>query len=117
MAPSPPAGQPEQAFQEVSVGIDVEGQFFEILGLLYGLSDMERLVRVDGLSLSPTEGETGEIIMATSLDVTIFTTSAAGVADVPVDDGTGDGGDGTGDGTTTTVPGDTGDGEALGVGG
>ncbi len=38
---------------EIDVNVSVEGQFFEILGLLYGLEDMERLVRVDTLSLNP----------------------------------------------------------------
>ncbi len=93
MAPSPPAGQPLQEFQEISVAIDIQGQFFEILGFLYGLADMERLVRVDGLSLAPVEGATGEIVVITSLDATIFTTSTVGVAggDEPTT-------------TTTTVP-------------
>lgn len=38
---------------EIPTRIAVEGQYFEVLGFLYGLEAMERLVRVDSLTLSP----------------------------------------------------------------
>ena len=38
---------------EIPTRIAVEGQYFEVLGFLYGLEAMERLVRVDSLNLSP----------------------------------------------------------------
>lgn len=40
---------------EISVALAIEGEYFEILGLLYGLESMERLVRVDSINLSPAQ--------------------------------------------------------------
>ena len=38
---------------EIPTRISVEGQYFEVLGFLYGLEALERLVRVDTLNISP----------------------------------------------------------------
>ena len=40
---------------EIAVLISVEGEYFELLGFLYGLEAMERLVRVDTLNLTPVQ--------------------------------------------------------------
>ena len=40
---------------EISVAVSVQGEYFEILGLLYGLESMERLVRIDTINLNPTQ--------------------------------------------------------------
>jgi Tfp pilus assembly protein PilO len=45
---------------EIPTRIAVEGQYFEVLGFLYGLEAMERLVRVDSLNLSPQAAPTQE---------------------------------------------------------
>lgn len=39
----------------INVTMSVEGQYFEMLGFLYGLEAMERLVRVETLALRPLE--------------------------------------------------------------
>lgn len=105
----------------VTVTLSFQGEYFEVLGFLYGLEDLERLVVVDTLSLTPiavvdegeeaTEGEgTGDEVteeetprsrpddgrLNVSLTARLFTRSTVTVPDV-VDDG-GDGGDG-GDGS------------------
>lgn len=52
---------------EIRVNLSLEGQFFEILGLLYGLEELERLVRVDSIDINPI----------TIVDSTTTTTTAA----------------------------------------
>lgn len=74
LAPSIPAAVDAGTdLRQISVSVQIEGQFFEILGFLFGLSDMERLVRVDGISLSSTEDETGATILGVSLELRLFT--------------------------------------------
>jgi len=43
--------------RQITVSVQIEGQFFEILGFLFGLSDMERLVRVDAVALASSAVE------------------------------------------------------------
>ncbi len=94
LSPGLPAADAFAEFASMSVFINVEGQFFEVLGFLYGLADMERLVRVDGVSLSPAIQEDGTVIISAGLTTTIFTTAIPVVQpDVPT--------------TTTTAPGAT----------
>ena len=38
---------------EIELNLTLEGQFFEILGFLFGLEEQERLIRVDMVSLNP----------------------------------------------------------------
>ena len=100
----------------MTVALSLEGEYFEVLGFLYGLEDLERLVVVDSLSLSPTtvaeeettEEETTEeeevveeprsrpedSTLTVSLSARLFTRSTVAVPAV-IDDG-GDGGDGDG---------------------
>jgi Tfp pilus assembly protein PilO len=51
--PSDAALETELPAFTISVALSVQGEYFEILGLLYGLESMERLVRVDSVNLSP----------------------------------------------------------------
>jgi Tfp pilus assembly protein PilO len=50
--PAPVAGTAD--LRQISVGLRVEGEFFQLLGFLFGLSDLERLVRVDTVSINST---------------------------------------------------------------
>ncbi len=69
-----PTAIENQDYFEIPISIRIEGQFFEVLGYLYGIADLERLVRIDGIAVSPTD-----VDGFTMLDVTIgakaFTTS------------------------------------------
>lgn len=60
---------------EVRVAIQVDGQFFEILGYLYDIADLDRIVRVDAVSLSASEDEAGFHSMAATINAVVFTTS------------------------------------------
>jgi len=121
-------------FFEMAVNVAIEGQFFEILGFLYGIEDLERLIVVDGISLNPLaavddedpapgtdedlDGETDEgrlrpdiLELGAELSLRGFTRSPAGI--LPGQDGApDDGGEAPAGGaegedtTTTTVPSD-----------
>ena len=64
---------------QVGVNVVVDGQFFEILGYLYGIGEMDRIVRVDSLSLSPGTDEAGFHTMSASISGAVFTTSDVSV--------------------------------------
>ena len=60
------------ALNDVSLVVD-EGEFFELLGFLFGLSDMERLVRVDAIAISSTQDDEGGTILSASIEMRLFT--------------------------------------------
>jgi len=108
LAPAVPAIAGEGSdLREVAVSAQIEGQFFEVLGFLFGLSEMERLVRVDAIAVSSADDESGTTILSVSIEMRLFT-----LADLlpPLDDIVIPGSDDT---TTTTVLG-AGDVEAGG---
>jgi Tfp pilus assembly protein PilO len=97
LAPAVPAPVEEGAeLREIDISAQVQGQFFELLGFLFGLNDMERLVRVDGISMSSTQDESGATILSASVELRLFTTADL----LPTVDTTIPGGDTT----TTTNP-------------
>ena len=59
---------------EIPVNLTVEGQFFEVLGYLYGIADLERLVRVDAVSITPEEDDAGFTVESVSISAVTFTT-------------------------------------------
>ncbi len=79
---------------EIPITLQVEGQFFELLGYLYGMSDLERLVRIDGVTISPTEQD-GFIVLNVTINAKAFATSGIAVPEIPADEETT---------TTTTEP-------------
>jgi len=40
---------------EISISLSLEGEYFEILGFLYGVEALDRLVRVDAIGLTPIQ--------------------------------------------------------------
>lgn len=82
---------------EIPVTLTVRGQFFEILGYLYGIADLERIVRIDSVSISPEQDDAGFTVENVSISGVTFTTGNVVLpAPVPVEETT----------TTTTTPGD-----------
>lgn len=53
---TPPVADPLTGGFEVPVSISIDGEYFEILGFLYGVEALDRLVIVDAVSLTPTQG-------------------------------------------------------------
>jgi Tfp pilus assembly protein PilO len=100
LAPALPAQAADGSeLREIAVSVQVEGQFFEVLGFMFGLSDMERLVRIDAVSASSSEDETGGTILAASLELRLFT--LADLLPILDDVTTAEDGTGDGDGTET----------------
>jgi Tfp pilus assembly protein PilO len=94
LSPSPPVPLEGSELREIGVATTIEGDFFEVLGFLFGLSDMERLVRVDGVSIASSQDELGGTILTVGLDMRLFTlTDLLPAPEVP------------GDTTSPTVPG------------
>ncbi|NIA26065.1 MAG: type 4a pilus biogenesis protein PilO [Gammaproteobacteria bacterium] len=85
-----PAQVENQDYFEIPISIRIEGQFFEVLGYLYGMADLERLVRIDGIAAIPND-----LDGFTMLDVTI-TAKAFTTSDLMTEE--------VGDTTTTTTP-------------
>jgi Tfp pilus assembly protein PilO len=59
--------------RHISVSVQVEGEFFEILGFLFGLSDMERLVRVDAVALASSAEEGVGTVLSAGIELRLFT--------------------------------------------
>jgi Tfp pilus assembly protein PilO len=50
---TPPVADPDTGGFEVPVSLSIEGEYFEVLGFLYGVEALDRLVRVDSIGLNP----------------------------------------------------------------
>lgn len=81
----------------IPVNLTVRGQFFEVLGYLYGIADLERIVRIDAVTLSPTEDDEGFTLEDVSISAVTFTTGNVVLPGEPEE---------TTETTTTTTPGD-----------
>lgn len=80
----------------IPLNLSVQGQFFEVLGYLYGIADLERIVRIDAVSLTPQEDDDGFTVENVSISAVTFTTGDVVLpAPEPVPET-----------TTTTTPGD-----------
>ena len=100
---STPGEQSNTGVREVTLAMTVTGQYFEVLGYMYGLAELDRLIRVDGITISPAlDTETGVNTLSLTINAVAFTTGAIVVPpspevaepDIPVDSTT----------TTTTTP-------------
>jgi type IV pilus assembly protein PilO len=69
-----PTAIEDQDYYGIPLSIRIQGQFFEVLGYLYGIADLERLVRIDSISVSPTEQD-GFTMLAVTIEAKAFTTS------------------------------------------
>jgi type IV pilus assembly protein PilO len=91
-------GVPEQSDSllppTIALNISVTGGYFEVIDYLDRLSDLPRIVVVDDLTLTPSEGETG-LELSVSLTARMFATAAPQVTPPttvapPVDAATGE---------------------------
>lgn len=71
---SVPAEPTETGVRSINVSVTISGQYFEVLGYLYGISEMDRLIRVESLSFSPTLDDAGFNILSVTVTATTFTT-------------------------------------------
>jgi Tfp pilus assembly protein PilO len=73
-ATSPAEPAPVQGLDayEIGVSLAMTGEYFELLGFLFGLDDMERIVVVDSVAITATSAGAGEV------EETTTTTTVAG---------------------------------------
>jgi Tfp pilus assembly protein PilO len=98
LTPALPLAAEGSELRAIEVEALVEGEFFEVLGFLFGLNDMERLVRVDAVNLAGRQDEQGATVLSAGLTMRLFTLSdllPTALPDIP---------SGPGTTTTTTVP-------------
>lgn len=71
-----PGDESDTGVREIGVNVSVSGQYFQILGYLYGIADLDRLVRVDGLNISASESPEGFTVLSATINATAFTTGS-----------------------------------------
>lgn len=78
ISPAPPAASVDPALPSaVNLSITVDGGYFQVLDYLNRVDDMDRIVVVDTLGLSPTGGEDGGPSgLSVSLSARMFTTAS-----------------------------------------
>lgn len=82
---STPGEETPSGYREIGISLAVEGQYFELLGYLYGMSDLDRLIRINSVDLSPSiDEETGINIMSLTLNAVAFTTGDIVIPEAPV---------------------------------
>lgn len=95
-----PGEESDTGVREIGVNVSVSGQYFQILGYLYGIADLDRLVRVDGLNISASESPEGFTILSATINATAFTT---GSVVIPTPEELIDPAEGTEDDASTTT--------------
>ncbi len=63
-------------YSVIPMSVAVEGQYFEILGFLYGLEDLARIVVIRNVNLSSSENEDGFTVLRVNVGAEAYTTSA-----------------------------------------
>jgi len=78
LAPSEPSASTELPVYEIMITLAMEGEYFELLGFLFGLDDMERIVVVQAVSITAGADEetdpTEETTTTTTVPPTTTTT-------------------------------------------
>lgn len=64
-----------EGYLEIAVDVTIRGQFFEMLGYLYGIADLDRLIRIDSISISPSQDEDGFTILVVAISAKAFTSA------------------------------------------
>jgi Tfp pilus assembly protein PilO len=98
-----PATNEDGGYNEIQLNVQVTGQYFELLGYLYGMEELDRLIRINSASFAPSVEDT-TVELAVTINATAFTTGEilaseldAPVAETPAESGTDDATDDTQD--------------------
>ncbi len=101
---------------EVPLSISIKGQFFEVLGYLYGMAELNRLVRIDSVSVSPSQDEQGFTILNVAISAKAYTSSDVLLPGGPVEgEISPDGGEGDGAGPADGEGGQNAEGEDVAI--
>ena len=69
-----PAVVEGSSYLEIPISIVISGQFFEVLGYLYGIADMDRLIRLESVEITPNQDDSGFTILSVAITARAFTT-------------------------------------------
>ncbi|MFQ5516962.1 MAG: type 4a pilus biogenesis protein PilO [Acidimicrobiia bacterium] len=78
ITPGVPTAVPGVGVTEIVLVLDLQADYFELLGFLYGLEDMERLVKVDALTIDSQEDDAGERVLAVTVTAKAYTSLTVG---------------------------------------
>ena len=74
--------QPEgEDYFEIPVNVSIQGQFFEVLGYLYGMAELDRLVRIESLAITPAQDDDGFTTLSVTINARAFTSADVLVPD------------------------------------
>ena len=68
-----PTASEEAGYNEIQLNVQVSGQYFELLGYLYSMQELDRLVRINSASFSPSVEE-NIVDLSVTINATAFTT-------------------------------------------
>ena len=71
-SPSLPAASVIPGLVEIQMTMTVEAPYFKVLAFLFAIEDLERLVRVDEISVTASLDEDGTNVLTTTLSATAF---------------------------------------------
>ncbi len=96
LSPNPPIASNIEGLFEISTTIRFQAPYFKVLSVLFALEDLERLVRVDAITIDAALEDDGTNLLSTTLTATAFSYSDLGAV-VPTAEGAGTDGAGTTD--------------------
>jgi Tfp pilus assembly protein PilO len=73
LSPAVPAPDPDSDLRVISVSVEIHGGFFDALGFLFGLNDLERLVKVTSIAVTSSSTESGATELTLSLQLEAYT--------------------------------------------
>ena len=79
-----PTAVPDVNYSEIHFAVQIEGSYFELLGYLHSMEEMERVVRIEGATFSPSVAENGIVSLTASISATAFTTGDVGLMNVDI---------------------------------
>ncbi len=101
LSPNPPvASTSVPGLFEISTTINFEAPYFKVLSVLFAIEDLERLVRVDQISIDSSLDQDGINILTVTLTATAFSLTDLSLSGpVGADDADSGGGEAAGDGS------------------
>jgi type IV pilus assembly protein PilO len=78
-APGVPVEVEGQPYMSIPVTVSVDGQYFEILGYLFDINDLARLITIDTITISSTQDEDNFTVLSVSISGQAYTTSGINV--------------------------------------
>ena len=83
-SPSLPSQSAIEGLVEIQMTMTFEAPYFKVLSFLFALEDLERLVRVDQISVTSTLLEDGTNLLSTSITASAFSLSELGASTTEV---------------------------------